>query len=66
MATQAKTRRLLGQFEELADASPEAVDIVAAGLEDDPGVWPVSRTQSNNALKGALAEYGTGRRGRGG
>ena len=58
--TQAKTRRLLGQFEELADAMPEAVDIRVAGSEDDPGLWPVSRSQSNDALTAALQEFGTG------
>jgi hypothetical protein len=53
-------RRLLGQFEDLADARPDAVDIAVAGAEDDPGLWPMSRTQSNNALRAALQECGTG------
>jgi hypothetical protein len=59
MATQAKTRRLLGQFEELSDATG-AVDIRVAGAEDDPGLWPATRSQNDQALRAALQECGTG------
>ena len=60
MASQAKTRRLLGQFEELSDAMPGAVDIRVAGAEDDPGLWPATRSQNDQALRAALQECDTG------
>ena len=60
MTTQAKARRLLGQFEELVDDGATAVDIVVCGAEDDPGLHPLTRSQASLALAQALGEQGTG------